>query len=202
VTDIDWSVIQDLARRVGKGMARKWPGIDAEDMSQEALTALVEHPEMLEGFPENIGLVTAFMGRVAGSYASRERYDYTVRSARYLYTPAEVRGLLSHAYWDLSLRETSVPTGPDDRTSLLVFENVCIALWDIDAALESISAEDRFRLQRRFRDGEEFPTDAARKAVDRAIDSLTQRINEHINRLAVEHDGPGSRTAGKLPAAA
>jgi hypothetical protein len=182
-------------------MARRWPGIEAEDMAQEAVTALVERPEILEDFPENIGLVTAFMGRVAGKYASRERYDFTVRSARYLYTPAEIRGLLEHAYWDQSLRETSVPTGPDDRTSLVVWENVCIALWDIDAALESLNPMDRIRLTLRFRDGVGYPNDAARKAVDRAIDTLTQRVNERINRPPVDHEGPGSRKAGRTPAA-
>lgn len=202
MTDIDWNAIQDLAKRVGISMARKWPGIDAEDMSQEALTALVGRPELLKDFPENIKLVTAFMGRVAGSYASSERYDFTVRSARYLYTPAEIRGLLTHAYWDQSLRETSVPTGPDDRTSLVVWENICIALWDLDAALEAINPIDRMRLIRRYRDDEEYPTDAARKATDRAIDTLTMYVNQRINRSEMEHDGPGSRKAGRMPAAA
>jgi hypothetical protein len=202
VTDIDWTAIHALALRVGKKMARQWPGIDAEDMSQEALTALVERPEILADFPENVALVTALMGRVAGSYASRERYDFTVRSARYLYTPAEIRGLLTHAYWDQSLRETSVPTGPDDRTSLVVHENICIALWDLDAAFESIDGVDRLRLIRRFRDEEEYPTQAARKACDRAVDTLTQRVNEHINRTPADHDGPGSRSVGRMPAAA
>ncbi|TQF03950.1 hypothetical protein E6W39_19050 [Kitasatospora acidiphila] len=201
MTEIDWTAIHSLAQRVGKNVARKWPGIEAEDLSQEALTALVEHPEMHQKLSENPGLMGAFMTRVATRYASRERYDYTVRSARYLYTPAEVRGLLENAYWDESLRETSVPTGPDDRTALLVHEHVCIALWDLDAAIESLSGMDQMRLTRRFRDGEEYPTDAARKAVDRAIDTLTQRINERINRTPVDHDGPGSRKAGRMPAA-
>ncbi len=183
-------------------MARKWPGIEAEDMAQEALTALLEHSELLKDFPENIALVTAFMGRVAGSWASKERYDFTVRSARYLYTPAEVRGLLTHAYWDLSLRETSVPTGPDDRTSLVVWESVCVALWDLDAAIASLNPMDAARLTLRFRDEAEYANDAARKAVDRAIDTLTQRLNEHINRTPADHNGPGSRISGRMPAAA
>jgi hypothetical protein len=124
-----------------------------------------------------------------------------VRTARYLYTPSEVRSLLESAYWDESLRETSVPTGPDDRTALSVYEHVCTALWDLDAAFESLSGMDQMRLKRRFQHGEEYPTDAARKAVDRAVDTLTRRVNERINRTPVDHDGPGSRRAGRMPAA-
>lgn len=202
MTDTDWIAVHDLAQRVGRNMARKWPGIEAEDMAQEALTGLLEHPELLEDFPDNIALMTSFMGRVAGKYASRERYDYTLRTSHYLYTPAEVRGLLTHAYWDVSLRETTVPTGPDDRTSLLVWENVCIALWDLDAALETLPGMDQERLTRRFRDEMEYSSSAERVAVDRAIDKLTQRVNERINRSPQEHVGPGSRVAGRMPAAA
>lgn len=85
---------------------------------------------------------------------------------------------------------------------MVVTENICIALWDLDAAFESINEMDRFRLVNRFRDGEEYPTNAARVATDRAIDTLTQRVNERINRAPVDHDGPGSRKSGRIPAAA
>lgn len=201
MTDIDWNAIHDLAQRVGRNMARKWPGIEAEDMAQEALTALLEHSELLADFPDNIALLTSFMGRAAGKYASRERYDFTLRTSQYLYTPAEVRGLLTHAYWDVSLRETTVPTGPDDRTSLVVWENICIALWDLDAAFGTLPAMDQARLITRFRDEAEYSSSAARVAVDRAIDKLTQRVNERINRSPEAHSGTGSRIIGRMPAA-
>jgi hypothetical protein len=201
VTEIDWAEIHSLALRVGKNMARRWPGIEADDMSQEAVAALVEHPEILADYPANQSLVAAFMGRAATRYASKERYDYTLRTAQYLYTPAEVRLLLTHAYWDESLRETTVPTGPDDKTHLAVYEHICVALWDLDEAFASLSGMDQVRLTRRFRDEEEYPTDAARKAVDRAVDTLTQRVNERVHRATVDHDGPGSRKVGRMPAA-
>jgi len=202
MTDIDWQPITELAKRVGKKYAAKYPGIDAEDISQEVLVKLVEHPDILRAFPENIAVVTALMGKLAAGYASMERYDYTVRSAKYLYTPDEVRALLEHAYWDESLRETSVPTGPDDRTALVVWQNVCVALWDLDAAFTALNPADAFRLQSRYWMGNEFPTDAAKKACYRAVDTLTRYLNERVNRSTVDHDGPGSRKAGKLPAAA
>jgi hypothetical protein len=100
----------------------------------------------------------------------------------WLYTPKEVRDLLEHAYWDESIRETDVPSGPDTKTEMLVWESVCVALWDIDAAFASLSAVDRFRLEKRFKDGEEYPTDAAKKATNRAVDTLTMRLNERMNR--------------------
>jgi hypothetical protein len=163
---------------------------------------LVEYPAILREFPENIAVVTAVMGKLAAAYASAERYDFTVRSARYLYTPDEVRALLEHAYFDVSLRETSVPTGPDDRTSLVIWENVCVALWDMDAAFDAINGLDKLRLVSRYKFGAEFSSDAEKKATYRAVDTLTRYLNERVNRSTVDHDGPGSRKAGKLPAAA
>ncbi|MEU7096035.1 hypothetical protein [Kitasatospora aureofaciens] len=202
MTDIDWSAVKDLAQRVGRNYARQWPGIDADDISGEILLRLVESPAILNDFKEKPAVLTSIMGKIARSYCSAERYFFTVSSARYLYTPKEIRGFLTHAYWDESLRETSVPTGPEDRTALLTWQNVCIALWDIDSAFSTLSAVDRARLTLRFRDGQEYATDAARKAVDRAIDTLTQRVNERINRVPIDHDGPGSRLSRRTPAAA
>lgn len=176
----DWPALNDLAQKAGKSVARQWPGIDPEDCAQEALTALVERPTLLAEHGDNELLLWSFMRRVATRYASHERYEYTLRTSQYLYTPREVRGLLEHAYWDDSAREAGV-SGPETQTQMLVWENVCIAVWDLDEAFKSLPATDVFRLQRRFRDGEEFPTDAARKACDRAIDSLTMRLNERIN---------------------
>lgn len=199
MTDIDWDSINDLAQRVGRQYAAQWPGIEAEDISQEVLTGLVERPEVLKDYPASIRLVRAAMGRLAGAYCSHERYAYTVMSARWLYTPAEVRSLLENGYFDDSLRETLVPIGPDDRTRLIVFENVCVALWDIDAAMERMEPADRLRIGMRFRDGQDYPTDAARKATDRAVDRLTQLLNEHINKPSEDHDGPGARRAGRIP---
>lgn len=180
--ETDWTALNSLAQNVGRNVARNWPGIDPEDCAQEALTALLERPKVIEVHGDNEAFLRSFMTRVATQYASGERYHYTVMSSDYLYTPKEVRGLLDNAFWDDSVRESSVPAGPDSKTQLLVWENVCVALWDLDSAFERLTGTDQFRLKRRFKDGEEFPTDAARKACDRAIDTLTQRLNERVNR--------------------
>ena len=179
---VDWPALNEMAQNVGRNVARQWPGVDAQDCAQEALTRLLESPTFLDRHLDNTELLKSFMRRVATKYASGERYEYTLRTAQYLYTPREVRGLLEHAYWDDSIRETSVPAGPETKTQMLVWENVCLAVWDLDAAMERLSPDDYWRLERRFKQGEEFPTDAARKAVDRAVDKLTMHLNERVNR--------------------
>lgn len=186
IADLDWPALNEMAQNVGRSVARQWPGVDAQDCAQEALTRLLESPTFLDRHQDNEPLLKSFMRRAATKYASNERYEYTLRTAQYLYTPKEVRGLLEHAYWDESIRETNVPSGPETKTQLLAFENVCVAVWDLDAAMERLSPDDYWRLERRFRQDQDYPTDAARKATDRAVDKLTMLLNERVNRAERE----------------
>lgn len=178
----DWPALNEMAQNVGRNVARQWPGVDAQDCAQEALTRLLESRSFLERHHTNEPLLKSFMRRVASRYASNERYEYTLRTAEYLYTPREVRGLLEHAYWDESIRETDVPSGPETKTQMLVFENVCVAVWDLDDAMGRLGPDDYWRLERRFHQDQDYPTDAARKATDRAVDKLTMLLNERVNR--------------------
>jgi DNA-directed RNA polymerase specialized sigma24 family protein len=171
-----------MAQNVGRSVARQWPGVDAQDCAQEALTRLLESPDILEDYQDNEPFLKSFMRRAATRYASAERYQFTLNSFEFIYTPREVRGLLEHAYWDESIRETEVPTGPDDKTQMLVWENVCVAVWDLDAAMKRLDAADYWRLERRFHQDQEPPTEAASKAIDRAVDKVTKILNERVNR--------------------
>jgi myosin-crossreactive antigen len=65
---------------------------------------------------------------------------------------------------------------------MLVWENVCVAVWDLDSAIKGLSPDDYWRLERLFHQDQEPPTEAASKAIDRAVEKLTKLLNERVNR--------------------
>jgi DNA-directed RNA polymerase specialized sigma24 family protein len=181
IPSVDWTEISEIAIKVGRKVASRWPGIDAEDCAQEALKAAIARPALMTDRQEDKGFVFAFMEKVATQYASNERYEYMMRSAQYIYTPKEVRRLLE-GFWNEDAR--SVPDGEDDQINPKT--DSATGYLDMDSAMKEMPGDDVWRLQRRYLDGLEYPSPAARKAADRAVDRLTKLMNYRANGAGPE----------------
>jgi len=179
----------DMARRAGESVARTFPGMDAEDLSSEALTAIMENAWSVKG--KDRDYIYKALEAAAERFALKARYDYMLATSTYVYRPAEVRALLKEFYWNQD--EWDVPSGPDDRLSASISKDtVFVSVMDIQAAWKTLSSNHIDVLIRVFRDGDES---VHSQYVTRAVDALTRALNWQVNRPATDHKGPGARKA-------
>ncbi|WP_433332574.1 hypothetical protein [Spirillospora sp. CA-294931] len=180
----------EMANRAGRDVARQYPGIEAEDITSEALTRFYEKlPRMADDV--EVRYVYRVLERDAASYAAKVRYDYVISTSQYVYTPREVRALLKEIYFDPTAWD--VPTGKDDWLSAEIQgRSIGISLMDLKVGMDRIKPEHRSILERRF-----FHEDDSmhRKDVTRAVDALTRVVNRIAAKTGKAQDGPGSRDA-------
>lgn len=180
-------VIQ-MASKVGRRVARRFPGVEADDIASAALTELVRTKDQIKEPTE--GNVYKILEKFGIRYADKERYDYIVNSSQYVYTPREVRALLKEAYFVEEMWNT--PSGRDDRLSATIEQDVVVvSLLDVEEALGQTSGRYRDVVTRAFYMGEEVDS----KELTRAVDDVTKHLNRHINRSKYGHEGPGARRA-------
>ncbi|MFI9591021.1 hypothetical protein [Nonomuraea sp. NPDC052265] len=201
ITDL----VIETAESVGRKVARDWPFLDVEDITQHVLLEACTRADDYNGMPPDE--LWSFLTRKAVAYCARERNDYVYRTARYLYTPEEVRVLLTLAVESVGV-EGDAPT-KDGYVSAPDRGNVCVSLWDLSQALDGIPERWRRILMRRAEcDG--FDSEQRRKLVEagweplseseqrtarRATERLAEVLNRVVNRLPGDHDGPGARKA-------
>lgn len=181
--------IVEMASRAGKEIARKYPGIDSEDIASEALTALMGKIDRVADMSP--GYLYEVLRRDGLTYAAKQRYQYVVESNQYIYTPREVKALLEHCYYDPAAWD--VPTGMDDWLSAEIDgHSIGVSLFDIKAAMERIKPTHRNVIEQRY-----FYDDTSihHETVNRAVDSLVRALNRKLNGLDSDYEGPGSRQA-------
>jgi hypothetical protein len=177
-----------MAESVGRSVARDYPGVDAEDISAEALTKLMDNRPKADD--PSAGYVKRILQRYGATYAATQRYQRIVETSQYIYTPNEIKALLEHCYYDPAAWD--VPTGKDDWLSAEIDgRSIGISLMDITVGMEKIKAEYRSALEKKFYLGE----DVHHQRVTRALDSLTRAINRIVAKTGKGDGGPGSRNA-------
>lgn len=164
-----------LARAVGRRVARKWPGSDPEDLAQEGLLRLYEKADMLAG--KDTKYFYRVMERAAMSYASKQRYMELVETSQYVYTPGEVRAMLEGPYFDAEAWD--VPQQKDDPARDWIEAGTeGVSLMDMRTAFDRLSHSDQQVLNTRyFTNGGKVGDETEQKAVQRAVDRLTIRMN-------------------------
>lgn len=164
-----------MARTVGRRVARKWAGIDPEDLAQEALLQLYSKLDKLAD--KETRYLYKVMERAAMSFASKQRYDKMVETSEYVYTSKEVRALLSEAYFDPEAWD--VPSKKDDPTSdWIEIGTIGVSLMDAKSAFTKVNSTDRAVLEERFfHQGGQAGDNTEQKAVQRAVDNLTKFMN-------------------------
>lgn len=179
--------VMEMAHRVGRKVSRDNPAMDAEDIASEALVRLADRAEAIRDAEP--GYVYTVMLREAELYATKQRYDYMLSKAAYVYTPREVRALLAEAFFDQAAWDC--PSQKDDYLSASISKGtIVVSLIDLKTASELLTASQREVLLRRYAEGDE---ETPAKPVSRAIAALTRHMNRTVSPTSVERDGPGTR---------
>lgn len=170
LTHDDYEWVADVVKRASVTVARKWPGIDREDIEQEIWVGILPGFESLKPDEDYVFKAATAHGN---TYAASERYYYTFKTARWVYTPNEVRGLFKEAFFDPTQWE-EMPTKEADNS--LHAGGVVVSLWDLREVFEALKPSYREALERVYRDGETADS-ALAKRCQRAVDAVTQRLN-------------------------
>lgn len=193
LTSIQWQQLHDLIDKAATRVARQWPHVvDAHDVAQDMWLALLEAPGMLgRVFEEDERARQGFLVRLGNQAASRQQEAYDRFSGNYLYSGMEVRRLLEAGALE------SEP-GAFDAAAMDLQEALTL-LWDERSAYAEMITD-------RYSEGGNVPPrhSAERKQLNRAVDTLTARMNRLAREKAKRRDGgPGSRTtAGRTARAA
>ena len=185
--------LDTLAQSIGRGLSRDFPGVDAEDIAQEILLNVLKSPGLFDRVTDSTAR-RKVLRNIGFRYALGERHAYIINTGQYIYTPSEVRGLLEVFFLDRSDLNPPTREVPAVRVEA---GGIVVALWDMDYAWSQVTDDERTTLARRYRDGVK-PDNASteRKAVDRAIDSLTRWLNIKVSSQGNRnHDGPGARSS-------
>lgn len=181
-------LVIETAESVGNRVAAEWPFIDAEDIRQELLAEACASPDTYNNMRAD--QLAATFRRRAVAYCARERADYITRSARYLYTPAEVRVLLD--IWAESEDATyAMPPTRDGYLAAPDAGNIMVSLWDLDRAIEALPDTWRQIVIAKL-DGAQLDKTQYR-AYCRAVERMTDVLNRAVNRTGNGHEGPGAR---------
>lgn len=152
--EIDFAKVIDAAARRESGAS-----IDFEDLRQELWVFYLEKKDIVEHDKQMASLI----GKTARGVARQERIDYMYFSGAFIYTPAMVRTLLADAVW------CQVEDAFDIEGRV-----------DVTAALQKQPDRAQDLLHARFAMGMHIAGDSPeRRAVDRAIDSITHELNMH-----------------------
>lgn len=172
--DYDWAV--DILGRAAATVARRWPGIDREDIYQEMWAGILPNFEQM---PRDDDYLFKAACNAGNKYAAGERDYYSRQSAQWVYTPGEVRGLFKEAFFDPTCWE-AVPT---EATSESVRSGgVVVALWDLQRVWLALSDAQRDVIALCYRDTPwERHDDATRKRLQRAIDAATRLLNGRMS---------------------
>lgn len=175
--------IRPEIERAARSVARKWDQVtDAEDLEQEILTHLMARPGSLKKLTEmEEDQRRGTLVRIGHQLASEERTRYEYFSGQYTYSVDEVRLLL----------ERKALSGPVEG-----FDAARLDAIRALQGLEESSPEYAAGIVRRYVFGEVPDRDsAARKALNRAVDSLTNRMNRNRNNDIAEYENGGGRRA-------
>lgn len=173
--------IDDLApviKRAAKSVAFQWPGVvDADDVEQSIHIRLLESEGSVEAI---LGMgdrarYRAIVG-IGHQLASGERADYDYYKGSYRYSVAEVRGLL----------EMGLLADPP--------ANFKAELMDAEDAVKKLSDRYLNAIFDRYVVGDRPGSEADQKALERAVDALTDAMNQVQKRRHSERDdGLGTR---------
>ncbi|MFI2607700.1 hypothetical protein [Kitasatospora sp. NPDC018619] len=173
---MDWELVQELAADIGREIGRRWPVVDADDVSQEILTHVVENQARLTG-KERGYLATVFRS-IGQRYASRERDYQNLVDDQYWYTPKEVRALVRS--FGLDNDQLAQMLGKkDDLQHCRVTDNLVPGRCDVMEGMKCISPRYREVVWNHLVDDQEVMDS---KLLTRAVDALTTAMNRNIRK--------------------
>jgi DNA-directed RNA polymerase specialized sigma24 family protein len=171
--DYDWA--SEIVKRAAVAVARRWPGIDREDIEQEIWVFLLPK---FDGLLKDDDYLFTAASRAGNEYAAGERDHYTRQTAQWIYTPNEVRALFKEAFFDPACWEEAPQK---EKANRLFAGGVVVALWDMQEAFNGLPEQYQEAITRCYRDRPGVRQDeATSKRLRRAIDRATELLNSHV----------------------
>ncbi|MEU3825204.1 hypothetical protein AB0F36_07740 [Streptomyces sp. NPDC029080] len=180
MTDLNWDHINDIAAKVAKEMALKWPVVEAEDVQQEILVHMVEQANYIAKRQDDEEFLRKVAWRVAKQYASKEQNQRDLMDDQYYYTPDEARAVLRSLGLHTDEEISGLIGKKDDLTKTRISDNISSARIDAEAALKKMTDRYRAVLMKVFVYGLPPKDDAERKMSYRAVDALAIAMNSHL----------------------
>ncbi len=178
------------AESVGQRVSREWPMIEADDITQHVLMKACTRVDEYNAL-DPAALYDA-MRREATAWCAKERASYVTMSARYLYTPAEVRELLE-LWADGGESTWALPPTKDGYLAAPDAGNIVVNVWDLKTAIGKLPDTWRGIIIRRITGDSLTPSEY--RTWCRAIERLTLTLNRVVNAAPLDHEGPGARKA-------
>lgn len=161
----------DLVAKISKTVARDFPGVDADDLSQHLFLTIIEHRKNFKS-PDHAGVTNA-LWRIAKGYALRLRSEALHLSPQYAYRPSDVRKILEHTFNKEEWYDTHVP---EDAVSIKDSADELDLQSDIKWAWSQLDLRERRLIFERYALKEELG-DADRRKFNRAIEKLVDVVN-------------------------
>lgn len=174
------SWMDDRLRRAARSVSRKWEQVISEDeLYSEMWLHLVETPASVVKIHDmRPGQRDGVLTNIGHQIASRARDTYEHFSGQYSYSVDEVRKLLERGALAGHVASFEAPTA------------------DVLRAAEGLNARYHAAIVSRYIDGlVPASSSAAEKALERAVDSLTNQMNRNRNTDIYEYENGGGRRA-------
>ncbi|WP_424216373.1 hypothetical protein ACN20G_29995 (plasmid) [Streptomyces sp. BI20] len=186
--------LDKLSKRVGKSLAHKYRGTDAEDIAQAICLEVLQRRGRFEKLDSNE--LERSLRWYGNHYCMSEFDNYLRNSGNWIYTTDVVRRVLEHcmnddAVWDM------MPAKELTRGATVNAGGMSVFLWDLKEAYQKLNERERDLIELRFIDGIK-PGDMSlgdQKAIRRGIQDITSSLNRGLYKRSEAHEGIGSNRA-------
>lgn len=163
----------DLVAKISNSVARDFPGVDSQDISQHLFMTILENRSNFKN-PDQSG-VTGALWRIAKDHARQLRSEALHLSVQYAYRPEDVRKILEHTFNREEWFDTHVP---EDAKSIKDSADELDLQSDIKWAWSQLDIRDKQLVFQRYALKEEL-NDADRRKFNRAIEKLVDVVNTY-----------------------
>lgn len=180
------TMLVDQARAVGRQFARKYPGQEADDIAADVACYALENWDRLSRAMDRADeygkqpqdTLRFWLAQRASQYCGAQHYSYILGTAQVIYTPKEVRALLSGLYYDPAAWDT--PSKDSEYGGNVEYRSVYANLTDIKAALGRVTNKVHNIIFAAFGPADLDLPQPDKRRVSEAIDKLTRELNRHL----------------------
>lgn len=166
-----YTVYHEDVARISRKVANEFKTVQAEDLEQDLWVDLTETWEKI--LEASKFTVQSIIRRRALQLANKERIDYMHFSGSYLYTPKDVRKILSESAW------SEVDQAPDVEGRV-----------DVRAKFDKLAPGRKAAIFKRYGLGFTYKelSKSEQNALERGISNITDWLNSSLNFYSVSYD--------------
>lgn len=163
----------DVVAKVSMTVARDFPGIEHQDISQHLFLTILENRDKFKN-PDNEG-VTGALWKIAKGYATLLRSEALHLSVQYAYRPSDIRRILEHTFNRDEWFDTHVP---EDAESIKDSADELDLQSDIKWGWSQLDDTEKRLIFRRYGLKDELD-DSERRKLNRGIEKLVEVVNTY-----------------------